>query len=251
MNARTPDGRGDTGPGSEQTAGVGPGPDEAVIDGLRVAPVDTTRLRERLAADAAGAGLVDVAYRMVDSPIGGLLLAATGEGLVYVAFEVESRPEVLEMLATRVGPRVLRVRGARAVDGDGGDTGRPVGGGGGGDAAGPGRILDEATVQIGEYLAGRRRDFTVALDTRLATGFRGQVQRRLADIGYGRTATYKQLAAEIERPGAVRAVGTACATNPLPLVWPCHRILRSDGGLGGYRGGVEAKRRLLAMESAA
>src|SRR5699024_11496613 len=115
----------------------------------------------------------------------------------------------------------------------------------------PAGILDEADAQISQYLAGGRREFDLPLDTRLATGFRGQVQRHLADIAYGRTATYGQLAADLDRPGAVRAVGTACATNPLPLVWPCHRVLRSDGGLGGYRGRVEAKQRLLAMESAA
>lgn len=202
-----------------------------MIEQLQAAPADTDGLRERLASDAAIEGLIDVAYREVDSPIGGLLLAATPDGLVYVAFEVEDRADVLDMLATRIGSRVLRV---------------PTG-----SSAGLAGILDEAASQLEQYLAGGRRDFDLALDTRLATGFRGEVQRHLVDVTYGRTATYKQLAAELERPGAVRAVGTACATNPLPLVWPCHRILRTDGGLGGYRGGVEAKQRLLAMESAA
>ncbi|MGW8592839.1 methylated-DNA--[protein]-cysteine S-methyltransferase [Dietzia sp. NPDC055877] len=201
------------------------------VERLRGAPADIADLRDRLAAEAVRGDLVDVAYRVVDSPIGGLLLAATTDGLVYVAFEVENTDEVLDMLATRVGPRVLR------TDAPGAD-GFPA-------------VLDAAAAQLDEYLTGDRRDFDLPLDTRLATGFRGQVQRHLADVTYGRTATYKQLAAELDRPGAVRAVGTACATNPLPLVWPCHRILRSDGGLGGYRGGVEAKQRLLAMESAA
>ncbi|GAA3517161.1 methylated-DNA--[protein]-cysteine S-methyltransferase [Dietzia aurantiaca] len=204
---------------------------ERTVERLRGAPADIADLRDRLAAEAVGGDLVDVAYRVVDSPIGGLLLAATTDGLVYVAFEVENTDEVLDMLATRVGPRVLR------TDAPGAD-GFPA-------------VLDAAAAQLDEYLTGDRRDFDLPLDTRLATGFRGQVQRHLADVTYGRTATYKQLAAELDRPGAVRAVGTACATNPLPLVWPCHRILRSDGGLGGYRGGVEAKQRLLAMESAA
>lgn len=215
----------------------GRGPDFEVADRLRTAPANIAALRERLATDAAREGLVDVAYRVVDSPIGGLLLAATPGGLVYVAFEVESSDDVLRMLADRIGPRVLLTPAAEpAVR-----------------ATGPGLagILDEAQIQLTQYLARERREFDLPLDTRLATGFRGQVQRHLADIAYGRTATYKQLAADLERPGAVRAVGTACATNPLPLVWPCHRILRSDGGLGGYRGGVEAKQRLLAMESAA
>ncbi|WP_295648013.1 methylated-DNA--[protein]-cysteine S-methyltransferase [uncultured Dietzia sp.] len=201
------------------------------VERLWGAPADIAGLRDRLAAEAVRGDLVDVAYRVVDSPIGGLLLAATTDGLVYVAFEVENTDDVLDMLATRVGPRVLR------TDATGAD-GFPA-------------VLDAAAAQFDEYLTGDRRDFDLPLDTRLATGFRGQVQRHLADVTYGRTATYKQLAAELDRPGAVRAVGTACATNPLPLVWPCHRILRSDGGLGGYRGGVEAKQRLLAMESAA
>lgn len=193
---------------------------------LRSAPVDTTRLRDRLARDAEREGLVDVAYRTVDTPIGGLLLAASPAGLVYVAFEVEDSGVVLEMLADRVGPRIL-----------GAPTESPV--------------LDAAAAQIDQYLDGRRREFDLPLDTRLARGFRGEVQQHLARVGYGRTATYREIAAELDRPGAVRAVGSACATNPLPLVWPCHRILRSDGGLGGYRGGLAAKQRLLEMESAA
>ncbi len=219
-----------------------------VAERLRSAPADIDGLRARLAADATAEDLVDVAYRVVDSPIGALLLAATPDGLVYVAFEVETTDEVLEMLATRVGPRVVRVPAPTQTDGTQTVDTATHGDVPTSDVAG---ILDAATGQLAEYLAGERRDFDLPLDTRLATGFRGQVQRHLADIGYGRTATYKELAAELDRPGAVRAVGTACATNPLPLVWPCHRILRSDGGLGGYRGGLEAKQHLLAMESAA
>lgn len=198
----------------------------ATVDALRAAPADTGRLRDRLARDAEREGLVDVVYRTVDSPIGGLLLAATPVGLVYVAFEVEDADAVLATVATRIGPRVLRAQAESPV-------------------------LDAAAEQIGQYLSGDRRDFDLPLDTRLATGFRGEVQQHLARVGYGRTATYREIAAALDRPGAVRAVGTACATNPLPLVWPCHRILRSDGGLGGYRGGIAAKQRLLAMESAA
>lgn len=209
-----------------------------VIDTLRGAPADTDRLRERLAREAQREGLVDVLVRSVGSPIGGLLLAATPQGLAYVAFEVEPRDEVLAMLATKIGPRVVHAGGPGAPNGATGDA----------DVA---RVLDDATAQIEAYLTGRRREFSLPLDTVLASGFRGLVQRRLPDVGYGHTATYREIATALDKPGAVRAVGTACATNPLPLVWPCHRILRSDGGLGGYRGGLEVKRRLLAMESAA
>ncbi|MCT1515759.1 methylated-DNA--[protein]-cysteine S-methyltransferase [Dietzia cercidiphylli] len=209
-----------------------------VIAALRGAPAATDRLRERLAREAQREGLVDVLVRSVDSTIGGLLLAATPQGLAYVAFEGEPRDEVLQMLATKIGPRVVQA----------GASGSPGEGTGGVDATG---VLDDATAQIEAYLSGRRREFSLPLDTVLASGFRGLVQRRLPDVGYGQTATYREIATALDKPGAVRAVGTACATNPLPLVWPCHRILRSDGGLGGYRGGLEVKRRLLAMESAA
>lgn len=207
---------------------------------LRDAPAGIARLQDRLTREAEREDLLDVAFRTVGSPIGGLLLAATPLGLVYVAFEIEDERAVLEMLATRIGPRVLRApagpAGARSTDLSPGPAAR---------------VLDTAAAQIDEYLAGRRRDFALPLDPALATGFRGEVQRRLAGVAYGHTATYKEIAAALDRPGAVRAVGSACATNPLPLVWPCHRVLRSDGALGGYRGGLEAKQRLLAMEAAA
>lgn len=199
---------------------------DEILDELASAPTDTAALRERLAREAQDEGLVDVAYREVDSSIGELLLAATPRGLVYTAFAVEETGEVLTMLAARVSPQLLRAPAEHPV-------------------------LDIAAAQVEEYLDGHRRAFDLPLDTSLVTGFRGEVQQHLASVDYGRTATYAEVAAELGRPGATRAVGTACATNPLPLVWPCHRVLRSDGGLGGYRGGLDAKRRLLEMEAAA
>ena len=105
-----------------------------------------------------------------------------------------------------------------------------------------------AAQQLAEYFAGQRRDFTVPLDLRGVTAFRGLVLRELAKVPYGRTTTYAELARAVGNPKAVRAVGSACATNPLPLLIPCHRVLRSDGQLGGYRGGVQAKRYLLELE---
>ena len=105
-----------------------------------------------------------------------------------------------------------------------------------------------ATQQLTEYFARTRRKFTVPLDLQNVTDFRTAVLRELADVPYGKTTTYAELARAVGNPKAVRAVGSACATNPLPLFIPCHRVLRSDGQLGGYRGGAEAKRFLLRME---
>ena len=181
------------------------------------------RLREALPGLAEAAGLLDVAVHELDSPVGRLLLAATPEGLVRVAFEREGFDEVLGQLADTVSPRILRS---------------------------PAR-LQQAETQLGEYFAGQRRDFALPLDRRLSTGFRGQIQKLLPRIGYGSTVSYRELAELAGRPTAVRAVGTACATNPLPLVVPCHRVLRSDGSLGGYLGGLEAKTALLELERAA
>jgi methylated-DNA-[protein]-cysteine S-methyltransferase len=190
---------------------------------LDTGAVDLAPLRKRLAARAADEGLLDVAYRTVDSPVGGLLLAATSAGLVRIAFEREGFENVLDSLAARVGPRILR------------GTSR----------------LDGAARELEQYFAGRRRVFDLPLDTRLATGFRRAVQAHLPAIPYGATESYAEVALATGSPRAVRAVGTACATNPLPLVVPCHRVLRSDGSLGGYLGGLEAKRTLLDLEARA
>lgn len=181
------------------------------------------RLRASL-VDAAGAdGLIDVAYRLVDSPVGPLLLAGTAVGLVRVAFAREGHDAVLQSLAVTVSPRILRA---------------------------PAR-LDDAAREVEEYFAGRRRLFDLPLDLRLATGFRREVLAHLPEIGYGHTASYATVAALTSSPHAVRAVGTACARNPLPLVVPCHRVVRSDGSRGSYLGGTEAKALLLDLEAGA
>jgi methylated-DNA-[protein]-cysteine S-methyltransferase len=187
-------------------------------------PVDAgtlNRLQAGLAVRAEADGLLDVAYRTVESPIGPLLLAATPLGLVRVAFGGEDHERVLQRLADRLSPRILLA---------------------------PAR-LDAAATQLAEYFAGRRLTFELPLDLRLARGFRRTVLEHLPEIGYGRTESYRQVAQATGHPGAVRAVGSACATNPLPVVVPCHRVLRSDGSLGGYLGGLEAKRTLLRLES--
>ena len=183
-------------------------------------PADLERLHQRLVAAATADGSLDVAYRTLDSPFGVLLLATTDRGLVRLAYEREDHDHVLAVLAARVSPRVLRA---------------------------PGR-LDEAARQLDDYFAGRRRQFEVAVDLRLATGFRREVLDHLRTIGYGRTKTYTEVAAATGRPRAVRAVGSACSTNPVPLIVPCHRVLRTDGTLGGYVGGLGAKRTLLELE---
>ncbi|MFB9840210.1 methylated-DNA--[protein]-cysteine S-methyltransferase [Actinoallomurus acaciae] len=180
------------------------------------------RLHDRLRDRAQREGILDVAYRTLDTPVGALLLAATAQGLVRVAFAAQDHDAALRLLADQVSPRVLHA---------------PV-------------RLDEASRQIEEYFTGRRTGFDLPLDWRLSRGFRRDVLAHLPDIGYGRTETYAQVAAATGRPRAVRAVGTACATNPLPIVVPCHRVVRSDGTPGGYAGGPEAKRTLLTLETA-
>ena len=189
-------------------------------------PADPDRLatlHARLADAAQADGLLDLAYRTLDSPVGRLLVAATDRGLVRVAFETEDHRAVLQSLADRVSPRILEA---------------------------PGR-LDRAARELDEYFAGRRQAFDLALDWRLSAGFRTTVLHHLPEIGYGRTATYAAVARLAGNPRAVRAVGGACATNPLPIVVPCHRVVRTDGRIGGYLGGPDAKRTLLALEAAA
>ncbi|PXX11912.1 methylated-DNA--[protein]-cysteine S-methyltransferase [Mycolicibacterium moriokaense] len=193
-----------------------------LFDGLDADDGAMTRLRDRLQHDAAAADLLDVAYRTLDTPVGTLLLAATTAGLVRVAYEVEGHDAVLAGLADRISPRVLRA---------------------------PAR-LDSAARQIDEYFAKRRTVFEVPVDLRLAEGFRRNVIEHLRDIGYGRRESYATVAAAIGNPRAVRAVGTACAHNPLPVVIPCHRVVRSDGSTGQYVGGPLAKSTLLDLEAA-
>ena len=181
------------------------------------------RLHADLARRAEREGILDVAYRTVDSPLGALLLAATTEGLVRVAFADEGHDAVLAALATAVSPRVLQA---------------------------PAR-LDVVARQLEEYFAGRRRTFDVPVDLQLATGFRRLVLQHLREIPFGVTESYAVVARAAGSPNAVRAAGSACATNPVPVVVPCHRVVRSDGSIGRYRGGVAAKQTLLALEAAA
>ena len=195
---------------------------ETLRNGLGVDPDRLGWLRHRLSAAAEANDLLDVAYRIVDSPVGDLLLAATDVGLVRVAFANENHDDVLQALADRVSPRILHH---------------------------PAR-LDAAARQLDEYFAGRLHTFAVPLDWQLSTGFRATVLHHLTDIEYGHTASYGDVARLAGRPNAFRAVGTACATNPLPVIVPCHRVVRSDRTMGGYLGGTDAKAALLALEAA-
>lgn len=180
------------------------------------------RLHGRLEAAAQAEGLVDVAYTVVDSPVGKLLLAATPTGLVRVAYAREGHDRVLQALAAAISPRILRA---------------------------PARLAGAAR-ELDEYFRRRRTGFDLPLDFALSRGFRRLVQQHLPEIGYGQTRSYRQIAELVGNPKAARAVGTACATNPLPVVVPCHRVLRGDGALGGYVGGPAAKATLLELEAA-
>lgn len=186
-------------------------------------PDDLAALHAKLAAAAQRDGILDVAYRTVDSPVGSLLIAATDAGLVRVAYAIEDHDTVLQDLADAISPRVLHA---------------------------PGR-LDTAAAELDDYFAGRRRRFDLPIDWSLSKGFRRTVLGHLPDIGYGTTASYSTVAALAGNPKAVRAVGTACATNPLPVVVPCHRVVRADGAIGAYLGGVDAKHTLLDLEATA
>jgi methylated-DNA-[protein]-cysteine S-methyltransferase len=187
-----------------------------------VTEVELRRLHDRLADRTDAQGLLDVAYRTLDTPVGTLLLAATRAGLVRVAYPTEGHDMVLAALAARVSPRILHAP----------------------------RRLDVAARELEEYFAGRRRGFDLPLDRSLSTGFRRLVLDHLADIAYGDTASYAAVAAAAGNPKAVRAAATACATNPLPVVVPCHRVVRADGLIGGYVGGPAAKQTLLRLEAA-
>lgn len=182
---------------------------------------ELSALHERLAAAAAKEGLLDLAYREIDSPLGPLLLAASQRGLVRVAFSGEGFDRVLDGLAEQIGQRIMRSE-AR---------------------------LETAARAFDAYFAGVLQRFDLPVDPLPGTAFRDQVQSYLPQIPYGSTLSYGQLAAALGRPRAMRAVGSACATNPLPIVRPCHRVLRADGSVGGYLGGTQAKLDLLALEA--
>ena len=190
---------------------------------LRAAPVAELNRRGLAAALAQRAGkaaLLDVAYAEIDSPIGELIVFVTPRGLLRIKYADEPIEGVLDDVAARVSPRILRA---------------------------PART-DEARHELEAYFGLRRRTFNLPIDWSLVHGFAGRILRKTARIPFGDVRSYGQLAAHAGSPRAARAVGNALGSNPIPIVVPCHRVLHADGGLGGYSGGLDRKRYLLALE---
>jgi methylated-DNA-[protein]-cysteine S-methyltransferase len=171
---------------------------------------------------AAGAGLVDVSFATIDSPLGDLLIAGTRRGLVRVSFPHEDHDDVVEELAALVSPRILEA---------------PA-------------MLDEARRELEEYFEGRREHFDVAVDMSLTHGFTRKVLKATSRIPFGSVSTYRDVARRAGNDRAYRAAGNALGANPIPIVVPCHRVVHSGGGLGGYGGGLDVKRFLLRLEHA-
>ena len=179
-------------------------------------------LAEEFLRRADREGLLDVAYTEIDSPVGKLLLATTRRGLVKVSFPIQPLDEVLERLANEISPRVLESPAQ----------------------------LDDARRELDRYFEGRLQEFDLPLDWQLSHGFYRKVLRATARIPYGQTRSYTDMAKRAGSPRAVRATGSALGSNPLPIIVPCHRVLRSGGALGGYGGGIEMKQTLLELEGA-
>jgi methylated-DNA-[protein]-cysteine S-methyltransferase len=194
----------------------------AIREAAGADPGRNERLAAELTRRAESEGLLDVAYAEIDSPVGPLLAAATPKGLVRITFPVESHETVLEQLAARISPRVLES---------------------------PTR-LDEARRELDRYFEGKLTEFDLPLDWQLSHGFYRKVLRATARIPYGQTRSYGEMARKAGSPRAVRATGTALGSNPLPIIVPCHRVLRSGGALGGYGGGLDTKVMLLELEGA-
>jgi methylated-DNA-[protein]-cysteine S-methyltransferase len=192
----------------------------ALADARKMSRHGAAEAARRLVERAAAEGLADVSYTAVDSPFGTLHVAATKRGLVRVAFPEEELDSLLERLALRLSPRIVEARAP----------------------------LDPVRRELDEYFAGRRREFDVDLDWSLIGPFGRRVLRVTSEIPYGGVLSYAEVAAEAGSPRGSRAAGNALGSNPMPIVIPCHRVLRSGGHLGGYGGGLERKRWLLDLE---
>ncbi len=177
---------------------------------------------QRLSFRALNEGLADIVYGTVDSPFGQLTAATTDQGLVRLAFPEEPIDEVLERLAHKLSPRILEA---------------------------PGRF-EQVRRELDEYFSGQRRDFDVPLDRVLMSAFAKKVLAATSAIPYGNVSTYNEMAAAAGSPRGSRAAGNALGSNPIPVIVPCHRVLRTGGNLGGYGGGLDRKRWLLELEGA-
>jgi methylated-DNA-[protein]-cysteine S-methyltransferase len=194
---------------------------EKELKGLRTRLEDRSAEMAARVVDAASArGLIDVAYSFVDSPFGHLLVAVTKRGLVMIEYPNHDFDRALEELTAKLSPRVLE--SARSTD----------------------RIRRE----LEEYFSGARRTFSVGVDLSLVHGFTRKVLDETARIPFGKVSTYREVATRAGNPLAVRAAGNALGSNPIPIVVPCHRVVRTGGGLGGYTGGLDRKVKLLELE---
>jgi methylated-DNA-[protein]-cysteine S-methyltransferase len=180
-------------------------------------------LAARTAGRAADEGIADVAYALVDSPVGRLVAVATKRGLARIAYELPNGglDEILDQVAERLSPAIVEAPAA----------------------------LDVVRRELDEYFAGSRRDFAIELDWGLVRSpFTQRVLRACSRIPFGATSSYREMADAAGSPRAFRAAGNALGSNPIPIVVPCHRVLASGGGLGGYTGGLDTKRALLGIE---
>ena len=187
-------------------------------------PGHAATLAAHTAARAAEQGLADVAYATVDSPLGRLVTVATPRGLARIAYELPNGglDTILDQVAARLSPRIVEAP----------------------------KRLDDVRRELDEYFAGRRETFDVALDWSLVTGsFGRRVLEQTARIPFGATRSYREIAERAGSPNGFRAAGNALGANPIPIIVPCHRVLASSGGLGGYTGGLHVKRMLLRIES--
>jgi methylated-DNA-[protein]-cysteine S-methyltransferase len=216
--AETASGPGRTGATNAAGAKDAVTPRVARGSGAKTAAAAATRLRARIAAE----GLADVSYAPVDSPFGEMLVAVTDRGVVRLAFPEEDDDAVLETLARRISPRIV-------------------------EAPAP---PDAVARELDEYFSGRRREFELALDWTLIGPFGRRVLHVTSEIPYGGVLSYAEVAAEAGSPRGSRAAGNALGSNPIPIVIPCHRVLRTGGALGGYGGGLDRKRYLLELEGA-
>ena len=180
----------------------------------------TERAARAFRERAAREELIDIAYGWVDTPVGRMLAAATDEGLLRLGFESERVDVTLAELARKVSPRILQDE----------------------------RRLERIRRQLGEYFEGRRKAFDMPLDRSLIHGFHRQVLDATERIPYGAVSTYREVAERAGNARASRAAGNALGSNPIPIVIPCHRVLRTGGGLGGYGGGLDRKQLLLQLE---